>query len=102
MEETFALLRTHHKNVQRYRQLLQTHLTDFEREYIRARLREEQLVIEMLSSASPTETSSSDPRAAQITSAAPKPSASKAKMTRPWTEADLIRLKNKGLRRRYC
>ena len=66
MEETFALLRTHHKDVQRYRRLLQTHLTDFEREYIGCRLREEQLAIKMLSSAPPTEKSPSDPRAAQI------------------------------------
>ncbi len=90
MEETFALLRTHHKNVQRYRQLLQTSLTDFEREYIGGRLREEQLAIETLSSALPTECSTSDPRAAQLqrdlelkpmfgqrraTSPAPEPSA---------------------------
>jgi hypothetical protein len=64
MEETFALLRTHHKNVQRYRQLLQTSLTDFEREYIGRRLREEQLAIEMLSLTPPSETSHSDPPAA--------------------------------------
>ena len=64
MEETFALLRTHHKNVQRYRQLLQTSLTDFEREYIGGRLQEEQLAIEMLSPKLPLETSPSDPRAA--------------------------------------
>lgn len=51
-EETLARLRTHHKNVQRYRQLLDTHLTDFEREYIGKRLSEEQAAIELLSSPS--------------------------------------------------
>ena len=48
-EETLARLRTHHKNVQRYRQLLETGLTDFEREYIGKRLSEEQAAIEALS-----------------------------------------------------
>jgi hypothetical protein len=51
-EETLARLRTHHKNVQRYRQLLETSLTDFEREYIGKRLFEEQAAIEELSSVS--------------------------------------------------
>jgi len=35
-EENLAKLRTHHKNIQRYRQLLETGLTDFEREYWQA------------------------------------------------------------------
>ena len=51
-EETLARLRTHHKNVQRYRQLLETSLTDFEREYIGKGLFEEQAAIEELSSVS--------------------------------------------------
>jgi hypothetical protein len=63
-EETLALLRTHHKNIQRYHQLLQTKLTDFEREYIGKRLLEERLAIETLSANAPSEASSSDPRAA--------------------------------------
>lgn len=54
-EETLARLRTHHKNVQRYRQLLDTRLTDFEREYIGKRLSEEQAAIEMLSACVPTD-----------------------------------------------
>lgn len=49
LEETLARLRAHHKNVQRYRQLLDTGLTDFEREYIGRRLSEEQSAIEILS-----------------------------------------------------
>ena len=55
-EETLARLRTHHKNVQRYRQLLETSLTDFEREYIGKRLSEEQAAIEELSANVSTET----------------------------------------------
>ena len=62
-EENLALLRSHHKNIQRYRQLLETSLTDFEREYIGKRLSEEQLAIEMLS-AKALSAASPDPRAA--------------------------------------
>jgi hypothetical protein len=53
-EENLALLRTHYKNVQRYRQLLESNLTDFEREYIGKRLLEEQLAIETLSANAPS------------------------------------------------
>jgi len=53
-EESLALLRTHHKNIQRYRQLLESNLTDFEREYIGKRLLEEQLAIETLSANAPS------------------------------------------------
>jgi hypothetical protein len=60
-EENLALLRTRHKNIQRYRQLLETRLTDFEREYIGRRLLEEQLAIETLSSALPPEALSPGP-----------------------------------------
>ena len=63
-EETDALLRSHHKNIRRYHQLLETRLTDFEREYIGKRLLEEQSAIEMLSANAPSEASSPDPRAA--------------------------------------
>jgi hypothetical protein len=49
LEEMLARLRTHHKNVQRYRHLLDTSLTDLEREYIGKRLSEEQSAIEVLS-----------------------------------------------------
>jgi hypothetical protein len=64
LEETFALLRTHHKNVQRYCELLQTSLTDFEREYLAGRLREAQQAIETLSHLTSSETPHSDPLAA--------------------------------------
>ena len=63
-EESLALLRTHHKNVQRYRQLLGTSLTYFEREYIGKRLVEEQSAIETLSATPPSEATSPGPRAA--------------------------------------
>jgi hypothetical protein len=63
-EENLALLRTHHKNVQRYRQLLGTSLTDFEREYIGKRLVEEQSAIETLSTTPPSEATSPGPCAA--------------------------------------
>jgi hypothetical protein len=63
-EENAALLRTHHKNVQRYRQLLETSLTNFEREYIGKRLFEEQSAIETLSAIPPSEATSPGPRAA--------------------------------------
>lgn len=53
-EESLALLRTHHKNIHRYRQLLESSLTDFEREYIGKRLLEEQLAIETLSANTPS------------------------------------------------
>ena len=63
-EENLALLRTRHKNVQRYRQLLESSLTDFEREYIGKRLLEEQLAIETLSENAPSEATSPGPCAA--------------------------------------
>ena len=63
-EENLALLRTHHKNVQRYRQLLESSLTDFEREYIGKRLLEEQLAIETLHANAPSEATSPGPYAA--------------------------------------
>jgi hypothetical protein len=69
-EENLALLRTHYKNVQRYRQLLETRLTDFEREYIGKRLLEEQLAIETLSASGPSEATSSGPCPANVETAA--------------------------------
>ena len=48
VDEKFARLRTHRSNVQRYRQLLETSLTDLEREFIAKRLAEEQSAIESL------------------------------------------------------
>jgi len=60
-EENLALLRTRHKNIQRYRQLLESSLTDFERSYIGKRILEEQLAIETLSANGPSEATSTGP-----------------------------------------
>ena len=38
VDEKFVRLRTHRGNIQRYRQLLETSLTDLEREFIAKRL----------------------------------------------------------------
>ena len=46
--ENFVRLRTYRNNIQRYRELLETSLTDFERQFIERRLSEEQLAIETL------------------------------------------------------
>jgi len=48
IDEKMALLRTHRNNVSRYRRLLKTNLTEFEREYIERRLSDEQLALETL------------------------------------------------------
>jgi hypothetical protein len=40
IDENFARLRTHRGNIQRYRHLLETSLTDFEREFVSKRLAE--------------------------------------------------------------
>ena len=48
-DEAFARLRTHRSNIQRYRQLLETSLTDHERQFVTRRLAEEQSAIEKLS-----------------------------------------------------
>jgi hypothetical protein len=48
IEENFARLRTHQNNIQRYRQLLETRLTDSERQFIEKRLSEERLALETL------------------------------------------------------
>jgi hypothetical protein len=53
IDENFARLRTHRSNIQRYRHLLETSLTDLERQFIAKRLEEEQLAIETLSASMP-------------------------------------------------
>ena len=49
IDENFARLRTHRGNIRRYRHLLETSLTDFEREFVSKRLAEELSALEMLS-----------------------------------------------------
>ena len=48
MDENIACLRTHRNNIARYRRLLQTKLTDLERQFIERRLSEEQSYYERL------------------------------------------------------
>jgi hypothetical protein len=47
-DEKFALLRTHRNNISRYRRLLKTQLTEYERRFIVRRLSEEQSAMERL------------------------------------------------------
>ncbi len=47
-DERTARFRAHQKNIDRYRGLLKTKLTEFEREYIEKRLSEEQFEAGML------------------------------------------------------
>jgi hypothetical protein len=49
-DEKFALLRTHRNNISRYRRLLKTNLTEFERQFIERRLSEEWSAMERLAS----------------------------------------------------
>jgi hypothetical protein len=48
IDEQLARLRTYHNNIARYRRLLRTHLTDYEREFIERRMAEERSVFESL------------------------------------------------------
>ena len=46
IDEQFARMRTHRNNIHRYRQLLQTKLTELERDFIEKRLTEEQSALD--------------------------------------------------------
>ena len=48
IDQQLVRLRTHRRNIQRYRNLLQTSLTDLERQFIQKRLTEEQSNLESL------------------------------------------------------
>ena len=48
IDEKFALLRTHRNNIARYRRLLETKLTECERQFIERRMSEEQSAMEKL------------------------------------------------------
>lgn len=61
IEESFVRLRTHRNNVRRYRQLLQTMLTDAERQFIERRLLEEESAIESLAILQATTTGDAKP-----------------------------------------
>ncbi|UPK39072.1 hypothetical protein IVB18_18640 [Bradyrhizobium sp. 186] len=46
-EERIARLRTHRNNIDRYRRLLKTKLSEIERQYLEKRLSEEQAAMEL-------------------------------------------------------
>jgi hypothetical protein len=48
IDEKLARLRMHRNNIDRYRRLLKTRLTELEHQYIQKRLSEEQLALEKL------------------------------------------------------
>jgi hypothetical protein len=48
IDEKLARLRTHRNNIDRYRRLLRTRLTELERQFIARRLSEEQSALEKL------------------------------------------------------
>lgn len=52
IDEKIVRLRTYRKNVERYLRLLQTTLTEVERQYIEKRLTEEQSAMKLLSASS--------------------------------------------------
>ncbi len=63
IDEKLARLRTHRNNIHHYRRLLQTRLTDLERQYLERRVSEEQTAMEMLSASTfPIELGSNDGR----------------------------------------
>jgi hypothetical protein len=54
IDQQLARLRTHRRNIQRYRNLLQTSLTELERQFIEKRLIEEQANLENLTTSVPS------------------------------------------------
>ncbi len=50
LDEAFARIRVHRNNIHRYRRLLETSLSDLERQFIERRLSEEQAVLDALAS----------------------------------------------------
>ena len=53
IDQQLARLRTHRSNIQRYRNLLQTSLTELERQFVEKRLTEEQTNLESLAASLP-------------------------------------------------
>ena len=48
MDARFALIRAHDDSIRRYQRLLNTPLTDLEREYIESRISEERLTLQSI------------------------------------------------------
>jgi hypothetical protein len=55
IDQQLARLRAHRTNIQRYRNLLQTSLTDLERQFVQNRLTEEQSNLESLANSLPND-----------------------------------------------
>jgi hypothetical protein len=55
IDQQLARLRTHRSNIQRYRNLLQTSLTELERKFVEQRLTEEQSNLESLTNSRPND-----------------------------------------------
>ena len=72
LDEAFARLRTHRSNIQRYRQLLDTDLTDLERRFITRRMAEEQSAIEIAFTHDKSRYAASLPRTADAVRRVPK------------------------------
>ena len=53
IDQQLARLRTHRSNIQRYRNLLKTSLTELERQFVQKRLTEEQSNLESLATSPP-------------------------------------------------
>ena len=53
IDQQLARLRTHRSNIQRYRNLLQTNLTELERQFVEKRLTEERSNLESLAASLP-------------------------------------------------
>jgi hypothetical protein len=53
IDQQLARLRTHRSNIQRYRNLLKTSLTELERQFVQKRLAEEQSNLESLATSLP-------------------------------------------------
>lgn len=53
IDQQLARLRTHRSNIERYRNLLRTSLTEFERQFVQRRLNEEQSHLEILAASLP-------------------------------------------------
>ena len=55
IDQQLARLRTHRSNIQRYRNLLQTSLTELELQFVQKRLTEEQSNLETLANSLPND-----------------------------------------------
>jgi hypothetical protein len=55
IDQQLARLRTHRSNIQRYRNLLKTSLTELERQFVQKRLTEEQSNLESLAASLPND-----------------------------------------------